>query len=135
MPGQRGPAPQLREHRPRLRGSYDSVRRLSVVRYGMRPPVPTHWLFWDVDVDTLDTDQHPSYILARVLERGRLQDVKWAISAFGIERIHEFFRDAAHPEISARTRSFWRAFFKAGDDETWAQPPDWRRSSAIPWPP
>jgi hypothetical protein len=92
------------------------------------------WLFWDVAFDSLDSDQHPCYMLARILEQGRLRDVQWALATFGDDRIHGFFRDAAHPEITRRTRNFWRAFFRA-EGETWAQPPDGRKSSGVPWPP
>jgi len=96
-------------------------------------PESLRWLFPEVDFANLDTAaDHVDYILARVLERGRLQDVKWVIAAFGMERIHQFFRDVGHPEISERTRCFWRAVFRA-EDERWRLPPAWRLGSSVPW--
>ncbi len=98
------------------------------------PPLPEsmRWLFWDLDFDGLDAERDADAILARVLESGRLEDVRALLSQYGDERIHRFFRDVAHPLISARTRTFWRAFFHA-ENESWAMPPSFRTSNAAPW--
>jgi hypothetical protein len=90
------------------------------------------WLFWDVDFETLDPDADAESILPRVLENGRLQDVRALLSLYGRDRIHRFFRDVAHPLITPRTRSFWRAFFDA-ENEPWATAPSFRTSNAAPW--
>lgn len=79
------------------------------------------WLFWDVDFDALDGETQADAILARVLEEGRLEDVRALLDLYGRDRIHTFFRDVGHPLIGARTRAFWRAFF-AAEDESWAMP-------------
>jgi len=91
------------------------------------------WLFWEVDFDALDTEKHARYVLARVLEQGKMPDVRWAISKFGMRRIHTFLRDEGHPELSPRTLAFWRAALRA-EKETWASPPDFRNSSVARWP-
>jgi hypothetical protein len=96
------------------------------------PPDTLSWLFWDVDVERLDVERHADYILGRVLERGRLSDVHWALEAYGSERILQFLREAANPELSARTIAFWRAFFR--EDQAWRTPPAWRTSNSAPWP-
>lgn len=95
-------------------------------------PETLRWIFWDVDFDALDLEAHADAILARGLELGRLEDVRVLFGLYGAPRIHRFFREVAHPLISARTRSFWRAFFEA-EDETWAMPPTFRTSNAAPW--
>jgi Family of unknown function (DUF6922) len=99
----------------------------------MRPPESMRWLFWEVDFDSLEADEEADYVLARVLEFGRLADLCWVIQHYGYDRIHAFFKDVGHPEISPRTTAFWRAFFKA-EDEPWKQPPAWRKTNAAPWP-
>jgi hypothetical protein len=96
------------------------------------PPETLRWLFWDVDFDALDLSEQSDAILARVLELGRLQDVRVVLGIYGPERIHQFFREVAHPLITERTRTFWRAFFHA-ENETWATPPAFRTSSTAPW--
>lgn len=97
-----------------------------------RVPQELRWLFWNVDVDALELDRDADVVLARVLERGRLEDVRWLVRTYGLERIHEFFRAGASPEVSRRTRLFWRAALGARE-ERWPEPPDWRKSSSAPW--
>lgn len=95
-------------------------------------PESLRWLFWDVDFDSLDVEAHADAILARVLENGRLADVRNLVRIYGTPRIHRFFREVPHPLVSPRTRAFWRAFFDA-ENETWATAPSFRTSNAAPW--
>ncbi len=90
------------------------------------------WLFWDIAFDSLDAERDANAVLPRVLESGRLDDVRTLLAIYGPERIHAFFRDVAHPLISARTRAFWRAYF-AAENEPWAMPPSFRTNNAAPW--
>lgn len=94
-------------------------------------PDSLRWLFWDLDVENVDLEEHCAAVLGRVLENGRLCDVRVVLEIYGTRRIREFFRDGGHPLLSERTRCFWRAFF--GADETWPTRPDFRSPSAAPW--
>lgn len=98
----------------------------------MQIPKDMCWLFCDVDPNALDTERDSEYILGRVLERGRLQDVKWVLKVFGEERIHRFFRESVHPELSSRTLAFSQAFFHT-EDEIWKTPTPWRGYNSAPW--
>jgi hypothetical protein len=95
-------------------------------------PVELRWLFWDVDPNLINVETDADSVLARVLESGRLVDVRRVIALYGLERIHRFFRTVGHPALSRRTIDFWRALFRA-EDEPWATPPTWRTSIAAPW--
>lgn len=95
-------------------------------------PATSRWIFWDVDPDAIDLERDANGVLARVLERGCLNDVAWLIHTYGLERIHAFFRDVWAPEVSARTRGFWRAFFEA-ENEPWAEPPGFRKNNSSLW--
>ncbi len=97
-------------------------------------PIPptSRWIFWDVDPELVDLERDVDGVLARVLERGRLEDVRWVMETYGLPRIHRFFRDVWAPELSDRTRTFWRVFFDA-KEEAWASPPDFRRNNSAPW--
>mgnify|MGYP000960661595 CR=1 FL=1 len=97
------------------------------------PPDEFRWLFWEVDFDALDVVEHADFIIPRVLEFGRLVEVRWAIRTYGLDRLHHFLRDVGHAELSDRTLHFWRALFHA-EDERWASPPAWRRSRPELWP-
>jgi len=98
----------------------------------VRLPKAREWLFWEVDVKKLDTRKHACSIIARVVEFGCLADVRWLIETCGMERIHRFFRDEGHTEISDRTLAFRRAVFEARG-EAWASPPAWRRLNGDLW--
>ncbi|WP_437944710.1 hypothetical protein WME98_27600 [Sorangium sp. So ce296] len=95
-------------------------------------PEKFRWVFWDVDAKALDTATARNYIIPRVLEFGRLEEVRWLIRTYGMNGIHRFLREVGHPELSARTLGFWRAVLKA-EGEVWASSPDWRRNKAAPW--
>ena len=66
------------------------------------------------------------------IEHGGIAEVRWAIATYGLEGIHAFLRDLGHVEISERTKRFWRVVFHA-EDEKWADPGGFRRSSGAPW--
>lgn len=89
-------------------------------------------VFWNMDFSKLDAHRDADAIIASVVEFGMLVDVQWLIERYGLERIHTFFRRVGSPEISDRTVAFWRAVFKA-EDEQWPRPPTWRRHSSAPW--
>ena len=69
-------------------------------------PDAHHWIFWNVDIDALELERDADHILARVLEHGCLEDVRWVMATYGYPRIHQFFRDVGHPEMSPRTITF-----------------------------
>ena len=95
-------------------------------------PERLRWVLWDVDVDAIDPVAQADAVLARVLENGRLEDVRALLGFYGDERVHRFFREVAHPLVSERTRRFWRAFFHA-EGEPWPTPTDFRTRSDAPW--
>lgn len=89
-------------------------------------------LFWNVAFERLDADRDADLVLSRVLERGRLVDVQWVLRRYGLDRLRRFFRAAPRPEVSRRTRQFWRVALHA-KEEKWPEVPAFRRSSAAPW--
>lgn len=90
------------------------------------------WLFWETSPNRIDLDRDSDYVLARVLEFGTMRDVRWAIRHYGREGLVQFFRHTRHPEISERTRAFWRVALNA-EDETWATPSAFRQNSSAYW--
>ena len=69
----------------------------------MAIPVEQRWLFWDVDPDALELERDKRYVLGRVLERGRLADVRWVVGVYGLDGLRDFFRTGGHPELSPPT--------------------------------
>lgn len=97
-----------------------------------RLPAKLRWLFWEADFRALEVRADADYILARVLEHGTLEAVQWAMKRYGLGRIHRFFREAGHPEITERTRAFWRVVLHA-EHERWPNPAAWRQVNIVPW--
>lgn len=52
-------------------------------------PIFSKSLFWDVDQNSFDADQHARFIVERVITRGRLSDWKKLLKYYGFERIKE----------------------------------------------
>jgi hypothetical protein len=87
----------------------------------VRLPDEVHWLFWETDAGRVDTEAHAEFVMARVLEFGRMSEVRWLLRTYGRERLHAFLREVGHPELTSRTLDFWHAAF-AAEDEVWADP-------------
>jgi hypothetical protein len=96
-------------------------------------PKSLAWLFPEHALRDLDAERDARLVLARLLEHGRLQDVRWAVKRYGLERIHRFFREESSPELSARTIGLWRVALGARD-EPWATSRRSQLRSAAPWP-
>lgn len=91
------------------------------------------WLFPEHDAAQLDVQRDRRLILGRVLEQGRMSDVRWCVKQYGLDGIHDFFRYDAHPEISDRTRALWRGVLNARE-EKWQKSRRSRLSNSAPWP-
>lgn len=44
-------------------------------------------LFWDINPDNIDIEEHASFIVQRVLEYGTIEDWNYILSYYGISRI------------------------------------------------
>ena len=44
-------------------------------------------LFWDINPNDIDIEEHASFIVQRVLEYGRIEDWNYILSHYGISRI------------------------------------------------
>jgi hypothetical protein len=75
------------------------------------------FLFPDVDVNVLDVHADWKYILGRVLEYGTLESVRWAIKAYGRERIGEFVRTRGLRVLSRKTVNYWAMLLGLQDEE------------------
>lgn len=98
----------------------------------MAIPDTLAWLFPEHDPRCLDPERDSRLLIARIVEQGRMQDVRWCVHHYGLDRIHRFFREG-HPELSSRTIALWRAALNA-KDEQWTVPRRSRLRSVAPWP-
>ena len=74
----------------------------------MKLPATLYPLFWDCRPESIDSDAHAPLVLERVLEYGSLASVRWALDAYGPDRIREFLRARGARTLSRKTLSFWK---------------------------
>ena len=68
-------------------------------------------LFWDVDPKTIDTKKHARYIIERVLDFGRDEEVRWMFKQYSRKTIS----DVLHKPRSAvgpQSRALWDLILK-----------------------
>ncbi len=53
-------------------------------------------IFWDVDTKTLDYEQHAAFIIARVFERGDVEDIRQCRRFYGDEKVREVLLNAKY---------------------------------------
>jgi hypothetical protein len=66
-------------------------------------------LFWDVDRDSLKRDIHQQFIIERVLARGDITDVRWALTEYGRESLQVVAESGRG--LDQKSAYFWRWYF------------------------
>jgi len=67
-------------------------------------------LFWDVDPKTIDPEKHARYIIERILEFGRDEEVKWLWVYYSHKLIGDIARNSR--ALRPRTQVLWKALTK-----------------------
>jgi hypothetical protein len=107
-----------RHHNDKIHATIPSLSTAASARArrGVRPcyslravklPATLYPLFWDCRPESIDPDIHGPFVLERVLEYGSLASVRWALGAYGPDRIREFLRTRGARTLSRKTLSFW----------------------------
>ena len=65
--------------------------------------------FWDIEFNTIDWEHNTQYLIIRVIERGKLQDIIELIKFYGKERMKDELKSASHLPI--RTYQFAKTYF------------------------
>jgi len=66
-------------------------------------------LFWDVDLEKMDSAKNKRFIIERILARGNLDDFRWAFSFFKKELIKDVLINAK--SLDAKSQNFWCLYF------------------------
>jgi hypothetical protein len=67
-------------------------------------------LFWDVNLGELDEKKHSDFIIQRILERGDLDDLQWAMVMYGDEVVRNIFLKN-FMKVDSKSQNFWCLFF------------------------
>lgn len=79
--------------------------------------IPQHLtpLFWDVDPAKLERDQHRTFVVERVLEKGRPESVRWLGRIYAPQEMVEVLRISKN--ISRRTAHLWSKLLQVPPQE------------------
>lgn len=67
-------------------------------------------LFWDVDPKKIDPKKHATYIIERILDFGRTDEVKWMRRYYTPRRISKVVKKSR--VIDTKSRSLWSLVFR-----------------------
>ncbi len=62
-------------------------------------------LFWDVDFETLDKRKYKKFIITRVLEKGRVEHLRWLFREYDFETIKQTIKNSY--TLSKNIKNFW----------------------------
>ena len=67
-------------------------------------------IFWDVELKNIDPIHHQNFLITRIAEKGRLEDVLWLRKQFSSAVIQKVLNKSKN--ITAKTRNFWNLISK-----------------------
>lgn len=62
-------------------------------------------IFWDIDINNLDFENHKKYTIERILQFGRSEHVNWMLKTFSDENIIDAVKSSKN--IDRKTANFW----------------------------
>jgi len=71
-------------------------------------------LFWDVDLAQLDSRANKAFIAKRIFSMGDVDDLNWALSAYGVEFLRGIFLKSIS-QLDAKSQNFWKLYFNISD--------------------
>ena len=88
--------------------------------------------FWEVDTRKLDPKKHPEYVIARILEYGRPEAIRWMINTFDRKLIKGTLKKSR--EISRKSGEFWRLFYGLSREEILCLKKSYQEKRSGLWP-
>lgn len=73
----------------------------------MKIPESLFSLFWEYDPEKIDTIQHASQIMARIMERGRWTDMIWLLNTYSRDEIIKFLERRGKNILPPRELNYW----------------------------
>ncbi|KKP65341.1 MAG: hypothetical protein UR63_C0057G0004 [Candidatus Roizmanbacteria bacterium GW2011_GWC2_35_12] len=76
----------------------------------MKIPKYLHQYFWDVDVEKLDIEKYPYFVVSRLLDKGNIEAVRWVKKNFNYNLVKKTLIN--HRDFSLKSASFWALIYK-----------------------
>ena len=68
-------------------------------------------LFWDVDPATIDPEKHARYVIERILDLGRGDEVTWMFRRYPHQKIANVLR-LPRSQVDPKSRALWDLILK-----------------------
>ena len=73
-------------------------------------------LFWDIDPETIDLEKNARYVIERIFDYGKDEEVRWLFQQYGKERI-KFTFNRFKIALTPKSRTFWNAILNGNSSE------------------
>ncbi len=98
----------------------------------MKIPASLHQFFWDIDVTKLDPEKKPYFVIARLLDKGNVEAVKWVRRNFNAEAIRETLQN--YRDFSLQTATLWGLIYKVPKTQIKCFQEPYRSTRKTLWP-
>ena len=88
--------------------------------------------FWDVDAGKLDPNQHPLYVINRLLDKGNLEAARWVRRKFPEDLIIKTIK--TRRDFSPWNAVFWSNFYSIPREEVRCLEPSLLKLRKMHWP-
>lgn len=75
-----------------------------------RIPKKFYQYFWDVDVKKLNPQKYPYFVIARLLDKGDIEAVRWVRKHFDDNLVKETLKK--YRDFSLKSASFWATIYQ-----------------------
>lgn len=95
-------------------------------------PRSLHRYFWDIDADKLDIERWDKYVIARILQWGRAEDLRWLRKTYGKDRLIEVVKRSR--ELSVKNANYYAEIWGIPQMEVVCLQPEFRLQRKMYWP-
>lgn len=88
--------------------------------------------FWEVEPEKIDVEERAKYVVERILEWGRVEDVKWLIAEYGLPVIKDILTKSRQMPI--KQANFWANIWDIPREEVLCIQPEFRQTHRQHWP-
>jgi hypothetical protein len=78
-------------------------------------PKQFHKYFWDTDAATIDVESKAAYVITRLLQWGRVEELRWLKNYYGLEALRVVVRRSR--ELSAKHGKFFSLIYDIPPEE------------------
>lgn len=88
--------------------------------------------FWDVDVNKLDLEKKPYFVINRLLDKGNAEAVKWVRKNYSDEKIVSTFTKLR--DFNPKVARFWALYLKIPEKDVVCLQQPYLKMRRMHWP-